>query len=225
MYISRVTINEGSAFFRFLERKGSYNGYADHQLLWQLFPNDGNKKRDFIFRKESKEKIPSYLLVSKDQPVANDILSVHSKPYYPQLKNEQELHFSLIANPVVSRITEGRKRSVKHDIWMDAKFRAREKGLSEQELREYCEKEAKSWLIIQGEKNGFAITPDAIDIESHSQNVFYKKKNKINISSIHYAGILVVKDFNALVRMLYKGLGRSKGFGYGLMLVRKTNSI
>ena len=44
MYFSRVQIKPGPEMFNIIKRNRFENGYAVHQLLWSLFPNDGKRK-------------------------------------------------------------------------------------------------------------------------------------------------------------------------------------
>jgi len=225
MYLSKVTLKNPPKLFAFLNKKSGTDGYASHQLLWSLFPNDGSKKRDFLFYKNDKSSLPDFLLVSKDEPKENDILLVYSKEYNPQLVVGQKLIFSLVANPVVARKAEGKKNSIKHDVWMDAKKQALKRGLSGGNLRKFCEGLSKDWLISQGKKCGFELLLSEIVIDGYQQNRIYKgrkKTNKICFSSIAYRGRLRVSDTEKFVKMLGDGLGKSKAFGCGMMLVKRA---
>lgn len=223
MFLSKVTINQGPKLFELLKQKSGSDGYIAHQLLWGLFPNDGDKKRDFIFHKDDKNGLPSFLVISKEEPTSNDAISVQTKPFAPQLLEGQKLAFILVANPVVARKTEGKKNSVKHDVWMDAKKQAKVEGLSVEKTVQFCEMKSKEWLISQGERAGFSLSKDSILIDGYQQNRFFKGKGKspIRFSSIHYEGVLTVTNPKLFSTMLGEGLGKSKAFGCGLMLVRR----
>jgi len=222
MFISRVTLKRGPELFNLLEQKSS-NGYMAHQILWDLFPNDGNKKRDFLFHKDEEGGFSHFLLVSKTEPVESGGVLVTSKSYTPSLIKGQKLAFSLVANPVVSRKVEGVKHSVKHDVWMDAKKQAKENGNNAVSIVNACEYASKLWLIRQGERCGFILNEADVLVDGYLQNRFYKGRKKVPIqySSIHYEGLLTITDAKKFVKMLYSGIGRSKAFGCGLMLVRR----
>ena len=224
MFFSKVTLKQGQDLFTLLKQRKGNDGYIAHQLLWDLFPNDGEKKRDFLFHKDDKAEFSSFLLVSEEMPVANKGLSVVSKYYNPQLSEGQKLAFTLNANPVVSRKMEGKKSSVKHDVWMDAKKQSESKNLDKVSTMKACEDASKGWLIRQGERCGFQIEKSDILIDGYIQNRFYKrgKDKSIRFSSIHYDGVLTVTDSDLFTKMLFTGIGRSKAFGCGLMLVRRV---
>ena len=222
MHLTKVTLKQGPKLFNLLKQKSGTDGYAAHQLLWDLFPNDGEKKRDFLFHKDDKNGRPSFLVVSKDRPAETDALTIQTKEYSPKLSEGQKLVFTLIANPVVARKTEGKKHSVKHDVWMDAKMQGQKNGLSETALFQACEEASKEWLIRQGERCGFHLSSESVLIDGYQQNRFYKgsRSKPVRFSSIHYEGLLSVTEPDKFIEMLGKGLGKSKAFGCGLMLIK-----
>ncbi len=242
MFLTKVTFEQGPKLFNLLRQKSGNDGYIAHQILWELFPDvkerakkaDGNNKLEFLFYKDAKSIIPQYYLVSQKKPEESEAFFIQSKEYSPQLSTGQQLAFTLVANPVVSRKTEGKKHSVKHDVWMDAK-KAKKKELENsegvfektsinlQEVQQYCEKSSKEWLIKQGLRCGFSLKSENILVDGYLQNYIHKKggKEPIRYSSIHYEGLLTVTDPILFIKMLGEGIGKSKAFGCGLMLVRK----
>ena len=224
MFISKVSLKPGPELFELLKQDDPNNSYVSHQILWNLFPNDGYMKRDFLFYKIEKAELPQYLMVSKYAPLAIGGVFVDSKPYTPCLEDGQKLAFSITANPVVSKKTEGRVRSVKHDVWMDAKKKAQNRGVDKTSIFQACEDASKRWLIEQGGSRGFIVNNNDFIIDGYIQNRIYKKKNGkvIRFSSIHYEGVLKVTDTEKFLSTLYKGLGRAKAFGCGLMLVKRV---
>ena len=123
MFFSRITINPGAENADDLVAMIKGNVYAFHRVLWRLFPDEPDAKRDFLFRMETGNGCPFFYMVSHRFPQAADgLFTIETKAYDPVLAGEECLSFSLRANPVVTRRTpEG--RSVRHDIIMDAKTR------------------------------------------------------------------------------------------------------
>ncbi|KMQ49495.1 CRISPR-associated protein Cas6/Cse3/CasE [Chitinispirillum alkaliphilum] len=224
MYLSRVQIKPGPEMFSIIKRDTASNSYAVHQLLWSLFPNDGEKKRDFIYREDSEGGLPRFYLVSGEMPLSNNAALVDSKQYNPSLVKGEQLHFTLVANPVVARITKGKKHSVKHDVWMDAKKKAEQDGKKGPETVAECECAVKNWLINRSEANGFHIDINQICVDGYLQHRFKQAKGgrEIRFSSIKYEGLLTVNDPELFVKCaLYRGVGPAKAFGCGLMLVKR----
>jgi CRISPR system Cascade subunit CasE len=100
-YFSRVRIDLAGLDRRELHRITSGDAYADHALVWRLFPSDADAKRDFIFRAErDAEGWPEYYVVSRREPQSvPGLLRVEVKPYAPCLEAGDRLHFRLRANP------------------------------------------------------------------------------------------------------------------------------
>ncbi len=224
MYISRVTLEQGPTLFNLLKQRKGTDGYYIHQLLWNLFPGD-SEKREFLFFKDISHGMPHFLLVSKSKPVEIDGMVIETKDYEPHLVPGQKLSFSLLANPVVARQVKDKKNSAKHDLWVDSRKIGKEKGLKDMELREFCEDSVKDWLIKQGKnKHGFELLKENVLIDGHQKHTFKKGRggNLISFNTIRYQGILKVTEVERFKRMLYTGIGRSRSFGCGLMLVRKV---
>jgi CRISPR system Cascade subunit CasE len=223
MYFSRVELQRDISTASLIGRLMSGNTYAAHQLLWKLFQDDSDAERDFVFRQEMKGGWPSFYVVSKRKPQKVALFSdVAHKEYRPVLRVGDQLSFALRANPVVARKAEGRKNSPKHDVWMDAKSEGKAQGLAGAELHLFVEERVKDWLVQKGEKNGF-IT-QAIELEGYQQHRIYKKKieDPLKYSSVDFQGMLTVDDPESMQKVLFEGIGKAKGFGCGLMLVRRA---
>lgn len=224
MFISKIHIRRGPELFRFLRSDLKDTLYAAHQLLWKAFPKDVSADRDFLFRQESRDELPCFYVVSARRPENYNLFRIETKDYAPRIRPGQHLGFSLKANPVVARKTEGRKHSAKHDVWMDAKREAKEIGLAGEELVSHCENRAKQWLIARAQSLGFNINEERLCVDGYFQHQFYRRKGArpVRFSSINYEGILEVLEPDRFLRTLFKGIGRSRSFGCGLMLVRNV---
>jgi CRISPR system Cascade subunit CasE len=66
------------------------------------------------------------------------------------------------------------------------------------------------------------VSPDEVVAEGYIQQKFMKKKGKhlISISTMDFDGILEVIDPEKMHQTLMEGIGPSKGFGCGLLLVK-----
>jgi len=257
MFFSRVRIDNGSLAQVKLLRIFQGDVYAVHRLIWKLFPDDKDAKRDFLFRQEfEKEQItfdqtrcglPLFYVVSQRKPEdRSGILKVEVKEYLPALKNGMRLMFDLRANPTVQEkiprnnseewINNRRKLELKekpptklrryHDVLMQAKRNAKMAGIKDSfELQHLLQKAAFEWIVSMGENNGFSIERNGDDhelvISAYQQHLIRKKESHhICFSSIDYNGILKVTDSKKFATALINGLGRSKAFGCGLMLIK-----
>ena len=224
MYFSRVEFQRELSTDSLFSELMSGNTYAAHQLLWKLFPDAPDAQRDFIFRQEIKAGLPMFYLVSKRKPQKIDLFSsVVSKEYNPVLRNGDQLAFSVRANPVIARKIEGKKHSSKHDVWMDAKTEGRIQGLAGDKLSAFIEKQVKNWLSLRGEANGFSVVSSRVELQAYQQHRVYKKKHgkPIRYSSVDFQGLLTVEDPDAMKKILFGGIGRAKGFGCGLFMIKR----
>ena len=222
MYISRIRVKRGPELLRLTRSEMRDSLYAAHQLLWRAFPKDAEAERDFLFRCENREGLPCFFVVSERRPMNDELFQIETKDYAPQLDVGQRLAFSLTANPVIARKTDGKKYSPKHDVWMDAKREAKAMGLGDEQRIAHCEDRTRQWLVARGESLGFSIEDQQINVDGYFQHQFYRRKGRpIRFSSINYDGILTVTDPDRLLRALFEGIGRSRAFGCGLFLVRR----
>lgn len=213
MIISKMIFNKSAAF------KEIFAGeYALHQAVWDLFGDNPDRKRDFLYRLEYLGRMPLVYTVSARAPIDNKGLwHMESKKYAPKLENGMNLGFNMRINPTVKR--DGKR----HDVVMDAKHKTRindgsRKKISTQELIvDSCEK----WLERRAKENGFKISQFRAD--GYQQIQFNKTTGgkPVRYSTVDVIGTLEVVESRLFGDMLFKGLGPGKGFGCGLMLVRK----
>lgn len=227
MYMSRASLRpeavKNKSFWRLTRDFG--NTYRIHRIVWSLFAEDPDKKRDFLYRQDEINGLPMFYFVSEDWPDGSTALwDMESKEYKPALYSGQRLVFSLRANPIVSKRDENGKQH-RHDVVMDAKTRMEEEGISKSEIpqiTEIVQKEGVKWLKRKGIDNGFEVDENQMIATGYRCNRFYKPKGKhsVNISTIDFSGILTVTEPDIFLKALYGGIGPAKSFGCGLLLVK-----
>jgi CRISPR system Cascade subunit CasE len=225
MYLSKVipTIH----FIHKLKRKFSGNLFWEHQMVWDLFDNTPEQTRDFLYRREDTPgQLPFYYVVSARHPKCDGLdLDVQSKKYKPALQQGDRLQFNLRANAVVTRKVDGNsKKRLRRDI-IEAKvdeYKRRysnPKDLPRPSVIHY--EAAQGWLHRQGENNGFSVSE--FFVENHSFNKV-KKPNDPNtrqFTSLDLHGQLIIDDPGQFTKIVENGLGRSKAFGCGLLLIKR----
>lgn len=207
--------------------------YAEHQWLWKFFPSSQDQQRDFIFRRYDQEVTPRFYIVSKREPVAfSDVWQVQSQPYAPQLSDGQHLSFQLRANPVITK-TNDKGKPQRHDVVMDAKKRLLlEHGLTEDAtwrdwkrddkplLYDLTQQTCLDWLQSRSDRLGFSIV--AANVDAYQQH--RADKREIRFSTVDFSGELIVTDSELFRQTLFKGIGHTKAFGCGLLLVKKLKA-
>lgn len=85
----------------------------------------------------------------------------------------------------------------------------------------------ETWLTERGKTNGFIIVRDAkrkllkFQAEGYRWHALPKKGRSAGFSAVDFDGEIEVTDPKFFVDALYTGIGPAKGFGCGLMLVKR----
>lgn len=212
-YFSRVRLlarPSQNEWLRELARHG--DPYRDHALIWKLFPGDG-RARDFLFRRLDDGQ--TYYVVSERPPQGDGLFDVQSKPYSPLLAAGSLLRFDLRANPVVS-LRDAQGRSARHDVLMNAKRNATDS----QQVNLLQEQAGRDWLQSRAESWGLELSGGVLQ-EGYHQHSLRSKGRAIRYSSLDYQGTARVQDPERLRHVLLQGAGHAKGFGCGLLLVKR----
>lgn len=216
--------NAARNHLRDLSRHG--DAYRDHCLIWKLFSGYG-AKRDFLFRRRQQPGPLSYYVVSERPPQPlPELFALQTKAYHPQLAAGEGFRFELQANPTVSRkygspVHGTRQPSKRHDVLMDAKSNHRGKALAAPLEGNSIADAALTWLLQQGARCGMEVQPGSVLTNAYTQHRIVAKGRNIRFSSIDYCGVAQVTDPALLKTALLQGIGHARGFGCGLMLVRR----
>lgn len=207
MYISRVEIPWSAA----------RNPYDFHRQLWRLFPGElreirracEENRQSFLFRIEKRlPGCPARLLVqSRRSPDATVGLAVlGSREFDPEPIAGQRLAFLLTANPIKT-ITDTQRES--------------KPGKKAEKCRVPLlrEEEQRDWLA---RKLDGAAEVEAVSVLPHPPLYFRKGGRGGKLVTVTFEGVLRVLDGPALGRQLQNGVGPAKGFGCGLMLVKRA---
>ncbi len=200
---------------------------AAHRLVWALFADAPERRRDFLWRQTS----PGEFLVLAARPPEDPhaLFQIQHKLFAPMLHTGQRLAFSLRANPVVAEApAEPGKRGKRRDVVTraiaalplqpDPEKRRAERFAAMQGA-------VGKWLVRQGGRHGFS--PDMradrlrIDDEDWVQ-IPRDGRRAINFLAIGLEGVLTVDDPAKFLARLPVGFGAARAFGCGLMLIRRA---
>lgn len=233
MYFSRITPAPGQAQRAAQQR---LNGpYAEHQWLWRCFPAPPDSARDFLFRRHVVDGQPCYYTVSARPPQPpDDAWQAHSRPYEPELQVGERLAFELRANPTLRSAAPRGVKGKRHDVVMHEKKRLlAERGLKtwaewttpdRPSLIELTQVACGRWLSERGERLGFALELDSLDVDFPQQHGERKRADApaaLQFTAVDLRGQLRVTDPERLRAALYQGVGSAKSLGCGLLLVRR----
>ncbi|MEO8379266.1 MAG: type I-E CRISPR-associated protein Cas6/Cse3/CasE [Acidobacteriota bacterium] len=222
MYLSRIELRDDAGRAgAFWKRIASLDDV--HRVVWSWFGDRPDRERDFLYRLEGEGSKARFFTLSERQPVDGDGLwRIESKVFQPKLAPGDRLVFSLRANPTV-RKASGPAKGKRHDVVMDAKVAARAGG-DERSMTELVEGTCFAWLSARAERCGFEIGVGDVRTEGYRSARFPRGRGRddASITTVDFAGCLTVRNPGAFVDALAHGIGPAKGFGCGLMLVRRA---
>ncbi len=203
------------------------DGYNFHKLLWNLFSDGPDRKRDFLYRFEAIKGSPTFYTVSEREPVdSGHIWDIHPKLYVPKLKKGDRLSFTVRVNPIRSK-RDANGRQQRHDVVMEAKNKIGFKNLPADQrppVATLIQDAGIDWLKARETEYGFSFEDTSVRVDGYFQHKLFKGKGSrpIIFSTVDFNGILSITDPATFVeKCLFKGIGPAKGFGCGLMLVKR----
>jgi CRISPR system Cascade subunit CasE len=223
MLISRVQLRPDAAEKKEF-RENVLDTYHLHSLVWDLFADTPDRKRDFIYRQDLAHGLLAFFCISDRAPDdQKGIWIVESKPYALVVRKAQVFSFVLRANPIRAKRDDEHKQH-RHDVVMEAKTRFREKMGVIPHGSDIMQQAGSDWLAQKGEANGFSLHADDIRADGYLLHRFkkYRGTHEIRISTLDFAGFLTVTDPGPFVRALFCGIGPAKGFGCGMMMIKRV---
>ncbi len=225
MFLSRATLHPAADISSFV-RMTCRDRNREHQVLWNFFSGEPDAERDFLFRYELHQGTLRYFIVSRRMPRdKTGTWEIESKEFNPCLQMGQRLAFVLRANPVII-VKDKNGKARRHDVVMHEKHCMGYKKLAVKErpsLQHIAVQGGLKWLSARAEKCGFIFSADSIRVEGYQQHQARRRQQKksIQFSTIDFEGVLTVNNPDQFINILYSGIGKSKAFGCGLLLVRK----
>lgn len=221
MYLSKLTFDP-SVKGKELEPLKIDNLYSHHQFLWSCFDSGSNQEQhqaDFIYRTDIVMNTPVIHILSNrkiEQSISG--WKLESKEFEFEIEQGQLIQFSFRANPTIDIKSDG-GRSKRHDVVMHAKKQAKAQQL---DTLSQIDLAAKQWLLKRAELFGVEFKEQTIEYANYQQHTFKKGDEQlVKISTLDYQGILTVKDPEKFQQALVHGIGRSKAFGCGLMMIKR----
>jgi len=202
--------------------RGGPSRQPGHHLVWSLFADSADRKRDFLWRQTG---MGAFFILSARWPEdRHGLFEIDEpKPFTPNLAPGDRLGFSLRANPVVRRRHPSHRRSAKHDVVMDA-LRSHAKGERANQRFEIIHEQGFAWLDRQGQKAGFRIDSADVAVDGYGQHRIARTGlvPAMLYSTLDFEGILTVSDPTTLLPAIAHGFGAATAYGCGLMLIRRA---
>ena len=170
--------------------------YQLHRQLWKLFP-ENPQPRPFIYRfDELGDKMIVCLRTSR-----SDLLLESAHP-----------HLLDVSTDITHGQHYGFRIRVVPEIRTENKVIQTPRGI-----------DAEEWFAKKAQGHGFEV----LDIRTCDSRgcVFYGKRGrKITLNDTTIEGELKVKEGNAFEAAMLNGIGRHKGFGYGLLQLKRNKN-
>jgi CRISPR system Cascade subunit CasE len=212
--MSRLILNKRSSF--------SWGVYDSHQALWKLFADTPDRKRDFLYRETG----PGVFLCLSERPPEDreGTWHIESKPFEPKIAEGERLLFSLRAN-AVKKVRSERGKQIRHDVVLH-EWRKRKDacgpGEAAPSMDDVAYETAQLWILERRERLGLELEEQSFMVDKYERKRLPNKAPKAAISTLDMRGFARVTDAEALHQVLLSGIGPAKGFGCGLLLVRRA---
>lgn len=191
MYLSRWTLRKDEIL-----RYRLYDDYRIHQIVYSLFPFDG--ERHFLYSVTSLNYSSLSILVqSGSEPSVPEFGRFEMKTIPESFFEYDKYLFQVKFSPVVQS-SDGKERPVK----------------SEADIVKWLESREETWGI-EIDYDRILRTGDGVLVMKQKGN-----SNKVTVSYVELTGALSVKDRSKFLKTTKTGIGRSKGFGFGLLQLK-----
>jgi CRISPR system Cascade subunit CasE len=205
MYISRLQLRHDispESIWHF-----NTSTYGLHKHLWRMMPGD---QRSFLYRYNTDRE--EALVISKSEPAPNqNVWLLETKPFKPRLAAGQLLNFQLRFSPA------RRKERKRYDPI--AAYR-REHDCN---WAEAVDAALNKWFHDRVDRLGFQVVQMVVD--NYRQEKFTRRGNNIQFPVVDVRGVLKVTDQDAFQNTLKTGIGASKAFGCGMLLVAPVQYV
>lgn len=180
--------------------------YSVHRIVYSLFPKiTSENQRDFIFADKGGDfQSRQILILSKRPPLSTEYGEIESKEVPKEFLNYDQYGFEVILNPVTRN------------------------GISKSATPVRGVENIRNWFLNRSADYGFDVDHESLQVCRMGVVNFCKQKNDIQYKHTHnmatFIGKLRVVDRNLFIKSFNQGIGRAKGFGFGLLQLVPLNN-
>lgn len=178
--------------------RGLIDSYAWHVAVWQAFPGKESDSRDFLSRVDRIDDGYRLIILSETAPVVPDWWGAGSwrtKKIAPEYFMHPQYYFQLRANATKTFSSTGVRSGI------------------------FCPIELIQWLDRKGTNGGFSVDPENLQVIPGGMDSFVRQGKRGFHSTTDFKGILRVTDKDRFYQSVMQGIGRARGFGYGMLMV------
>lgn len=181
---------------------GLRDAYSVHRIIYSLFPQQSEKdNRDFLFADKGGDwNCRKILILSKRKPEPLEFGHIESKEIPDAFLREERYGFEVVLNPTTRNGPTQKTSPVR--------------GADN----------LKKWFLEKTAGFGFRVEPaESLQINNVGVIKFNKVKDGKEFTQTHnsvtFVGQLKVTDRQKFVESFKQGIGRAKGFGFGLLQI------
>jgi CRISPR system Cascade subunit CasE len=172
------------------------DAYSIHRVVYSLFPKKDGVSRDFLYAdKGGSFNERTILLLSETEPVVPEIGELRSRRINESFLQHSLYGFEVIVNPV--------KRDNKSGLIVPVRGKD-----------ELCR-----WFTGKATSFGFRVTPELLTVGDTDILQFKKDGQVVTLGKAKFTGKLEVTDRDLFIATFKHGLGKAKGFGFGLLQI------
>lgn len=197
-----------------------------HQLVWSLFGDHG-RVRPFLYRGLGANASDGYLIYSAVPPEdRHGLWTLHRQDFTlpDRLRAGDPVAWSLRVNAVVK---SGGKR---HDVAVRALRQRQDAPGPRPTVEDLAADAVPQWLAPRLARHGLASEPGRMTLEAHRREHFLRRagdgerdpREQVVVWMSDVAGVGEVTDPVTLRAALEEGIGGARGYGCGMLLLRRA---
>lgn len=173
---------------------GLKDRYSIHKAVYSLFPQVNESQRDFLFADKGGDwNERSILIISKRPPVNPEFGEINIREIPDSFLKQDNYGFEITINPAKRDNKTGKITAILGN------------------------KQLLQWFIDKTPSFGFEVEPDSLQVNNAGVVQFEKDGAICTYNSATFLGKLTVCDREKFINSFEKGIGRAKGFGFGLL--------
>ena len=174
--------------------------YSLHKTVYSLFPAESGKKRDFLFVDKGGDwRGREILVLSEREPIEPKYGKIVSKKVTDSFLQFDHYGFEVVLNPT-KRDNKTRKL---------VPVRGRENLVD--------------WFVQKAPDLGFEVMPNSLQVNQIGVKIYQKNGTTRTHNTATFVGKLKVTDRETFLKSFKHGIGRAKGFGFGLLQLVPIN--
>lgn len=198
MYLTKVLVDSLT-----VQHLRLFDAYRWKQELYKAFIPVGSE-RPFLFDVRERAGTATVLVFSSTPPKVLPFGTWQTKNVPDTFYNGNRYLFELTANPTV-------KKAVLEEDGTKKKQGKRE-GLHPARYEE--------WLRRKFENSGCTVT--SVTTENLGLRVCHHKGSLVSHSAARFKGVISIKDPQGFKKMALEGVGSARGFGFGMLLLKRV---